>query len=131
MLERFRDLGIALAGISVDPPEALNEISRELQLRFPLYSDQSRELLHAWELLKPNDQTGIAPPMALLVDAAPGGELRELLRIEEGIMRRVPPEQMLAAIQHGGLVKKQFVAKDLATWKMAMRNMTWRLRKRK
>ena len=66
-------LGVRLAAVSVDSPEALRGLREDGGLRFELLSDARRETLQAWDLLNARERGGIAFPAVFVLDT--GGKI--------------------------------------------------------
>jgi len=61
-------LGVSLAAVSVDSPEALRRLREDGGLRFELLSDTRRKTVRAWGLLNARERGGIAFPAVFVLD---------------------------------------------------------------
>jgi peroxiredoxin len=91
----FKEAGIEIVAVSVDPPERSAALRRDLGIEFLVLSDISRETITGWGLLNTREKGGIAFPATFVID-------RDLLvRFSEfeDTLRRVPPREMLAYVK--------------------------------
>jgi peroxiredoxin len=58
-LDAFADAGVAVYGVSVDSPFALNEFRDQLGLSFDLVSDANREVIDAYDISMNFDHIGV------------------------------------------------------------------------
>lgn len=72
-MPQLTELGVRLAAVSVDSPEALRNLRADLGLRYELLSDAGREVVRAWGLLNPRERGGIAFPSVFVLDS--GGKI--------------------------------------------------------
>ena len=90
--EELRKLGVEVAALSADPPEASEKLREELRLPFPLLADPERRVITSWGLLNPRERGGVAYPAVFVL--APG------LRVRYRSL-----DETAARIQTGGLVE--------------------------
>ncbi|MBV8357009.1 MAG: peroxiredoxin family protein [Deltaproteobacteria bacterium] len=91
----FKQAGIEVIAVSVDPPERSAAMRRELEIEFPVLSDVIRETITRWGLLNTREKGGIAFPATFLIDRA----LLVRFSTVENTSRRVPAEAMLAFVK--------------------------------
>jgi peroxiredoxin len=61
-MPQVAELGVRLAAVSLDSPEALGRLREDCGLGFELLSDARRETVRAWDLLNARERDGIAFP---------------------------------------------------------------------
>jgi peroxiredoxin len=91
----FKQAGVEVIAVSVDPPERSAAMRRDLGIEFPILSDASREAITRWGLLNTREKGGIAFPATFLIDH----DLRVRFSATEGTSRRVPASEMLAFVK--------------------------------
>lgn len=91
----FKQAGIEVIAVSVDPPERSAAMRRDLGIEFPVLSDISREIITSWGLLNTGEKGGIAFPATFLIDRG------RIVRFStaEHTSRRVPASEMLAFVK--------------------------------
>jgi peroxiredoxin len=99
--ESFKNAGVEVVAISVDPPARSATMGDDLGIHFPLLSDPTRKTITEWGLLNANEKGGIAIPATFLVDRG----LHVRFSSAEQIARRVPASEMLAFIRAGESAK--------------------------
>ncbi len=67
-MSQLTELGVRLAAVSVDSPEALSILRQDLGLTFELLSDAGRTVVRAWGLLNRIERGGIAFPSVFVLD---------------------------------------------------------------
>jgi peroxiredoxin len=91
----FKEAGLEVIAVSVDPPERSAALRRDLGIRFPVLSDVSRETITRWGLLNTGEKGGIAFPATFVIDH---GLLVRFSTLED-TLKRVPPSEMLAYVK--------------------------------
>ncbi|MBV8452992.1 MAG: peroxiredoxin family protein [Deltaproteobacteria bacterium] len=91
----FKQAGIEVIAVSVDPPERSAAMRRDLEIEFPVLSDLRRETITRWGLLNTREKGGIAFPATFLIDRA----LLVRFSMVEDTSRRVPARAMLAFVK--------------------------------
>jgi peroxiredoxin len=91
----FKQAGIEVIAISVDPPKRSAAMRRDLEIQFPLLSDTSREIIAQWGLLNTREKGGIAFPSTFLIDRG----LLVRFSTAEDTSRRVPASDMLEFVK--------------------------------
>jgi peroxiredoxin len=95
LYDDFRNAGVGVAAISVDPPERSSAMRRDLGIQFPILSDSSRATITEWGLLNASEKDGIAIPATFLIDR---DRKVRLAKVEE-MMTRIEPRQMLDVVR--------------------------------
>jgi peroxiredoxin len=91
----FKQVGIEVIAVSVDPPERSAAMRRDFGIEFPVLSDISRETITRWGLLNTSEKGGIAFPATFLIDRG----LLVRFSTAEDTSRRVPGSEMLAFVK--------------------------------
>jgi peroxiredoxin len=91
----FKELGVEVAALSVDPPATSASMRRDLGIEFPVLSDTNREVITEWGVLNSTEKGGIAIPSTFLIDR----DLHVQFSSAEGIARRVSAREMLAFVR--------------------------------
>lgn len=86
----IRSAGAKLAAISVDSPEKLQAVQKELNLNFPLLSDTHRRVVREWGVYNAREKGGIAKPAVFILD--PGRAVR-FASVDE-IASRIPAQEI-------------------------------------
>jgi peroxiredoxin len=91
----FKQAGIEVLAISVDPHDRSAAMRHDLRIEFPLLSDLSRETITKWGLLNRHEKGGIAFPATFLIDRG----LLVRFSTTEDTSKRVQADQMLEFIK--------------------------------
>jgi thioredoxin-dependent peroxiredoxin len=91
-LDMFGDLGVSVAGCSVDDLEAQQAFSDKLQLRFPLIADPDRSVSMAYGVTA--DPSGVASRSTVVIGAD-----RAIRRVYEQVKGRGHAERVLADLR--------------------------------
>jgi peroxiredoxin len=89
--DNFRNLGVQIAALAVDPPQQSERVRRQYGLPFPILCDTQMEVVRAWGLFNPEERGGIAVPAIVLV----GRDRRIRLMMVEGVATRVRAADLL------------------------------------
>ena len=92
--EEFEERSVAVAGVSVDPPQNNARMVGKLLLPFPLLSDPRGELMKRLGLWDAQD--GVAVPSVIVIDRS--GEIRHLYTGSD-LADRPDEEEVLAALR--------------------------------
>lgn len=94
-LDAFHDLGAAVWVISPDPADRLKSMREEKGLKFPNLMDPELAVTRSYGLQ--NEASPSVPhPAALVIDRS--GKIT-YLRVDEGVVERPEPEELLAALK--------------------------------
>jgi peroxiredoxin len=97
-LEDFRKAGAELVAISVDDAARAEPVREELNIKFPLLCDTSREVVKKYGLLNSGEKGGIAFPASFVVDRERVVRFRAL----EEVVSRVSVDQLLDLVRELG-----------------------------
>jgi len=96
--ERYREIestGARAAAVSVDAPQASENLRAELSLPFPLLCDTERRVIRQWDLLNAGERGGIAKPAVLVIDP---GRIIRFAAIDD-VARRVPASEIVRLLE--------------------------------
>jgi len=78
--DEFQEYGAEVVAVSVDTPEQSAKLAARNRLRFPLLSDEYREVITEWNGINRQERGGIAFPSAWVIDSELFVEYRALER---------------------------------------------------
>jgi peroxiredoxin Q/BCP len=122
--EDFRQLGVEVAALSADSPEASERLRGQLRLPFPLLCDPERQVITSWGLLNPKQHGGIAYPAVFVLD--PGLSVR--YRSLDGTAARIHSGSLLEFLRTSNSdrparpPRRVPIITGLADWREGIRN---------
>lgn len=96
-LKSFHDLGAEVWVISNDPADKLEKMRGKLGLELPTLMDPDLSVAADYGIRR--DKGDLPHPATLVID--PKGKVT-YLRVDEGIVERPEPEEVLEAVKKGG-----------------------------
>jgi peroxiredoxin len=98
--DEIRAASAALAGISVDPPEASEALRRQLCLPFTILCDTERRIVQDWDVYNRCEKGGIAKPAVFII----GSNLTVHYVSLDTVSMRVPASEILRILRSTGPV---------------------------
>ncbi len=77
LLDKFRELGAVVVGVSTDPPERNRRFAEKHGLRFPLASDPEGKIAELYKVLKKEARRPSARRVTYIIDG--GGLIRKVI----------------------------------------------------